>query len=527
MKAYLTKSTESNYRSILDERINTSYALRKRNLQHKNYQERVDLIAQMNKIDSVLEIRLNELSIQHDVQKSFESSTQEGKLILACNYLASDNIDVNKYGIYSIRKIIEGNYKTIDQVIPIEVINSICSCILLQENLSIYYEACTSLIHLTKCSSYFSKLLAEEKYLKVIIQLFLKENDIRIRSQLLLLLGNMLEELETAFLLQIQHHFNLCQIVLDYILNDNANENDSSIPMVSKWIMLWFIGIMIKYIPKQNIPELLYKSMPVFRVIITYLISNLNKKLFTEALSCIRNLFHQASECESLTLLLDNIDIHPLLSKYVDYSLSSNNLIDLFDILLTLTYSSNEAVDCLLRTDFFMNTGVFLNEFMMKRCSSKRMPMITLLNVLKNCTSCSNGRNHIVRKTSVTYYLCELIKVEKDKEIVKGILRVLLECLEDNRSDIKCEMVRIEVPEVFITKLNGETEAEMIELCLKGIDLFLAFGISIVKGKNILKELFEMLNVIEVLERLINHQDQSVSDYSNQLLMRYFEKKLN
>lgn len=528
MKTCTIKSSESTYRSILEERISNAYALRKKQNRKKNYEERADLIALMNKIDSVLEITPKQLSIQYELKIDFDSSCQERRLVLASNYLASDNIDVIKYGMYFIRTIIEGTHSKIEEAIPIEVVNSICSSLLLHEDLSIYYEGCTSLINLTKSSSHFTKLLAEEKYLKVIIQLFLKQNDIRIRSQILLILGNMLEELETPFLLLIQNHFNLCQIVLDYITKDNpksGNNNDIlSIPIVSKWIMLWFTGLIIKYIPNQNISELIYKSMPSFKVIISYLITNLNKKLFSEALSCVRNLIHQASECGVLTVILDQIDIYPLLSKYVDYSLPSTNLIDLFEILLSLTYSNNEAVDCLFKTNFFINTSTFLFEYSKKLCSSKRIAIISLLNLLKNCALCSDGKNYIVRKTSATFYLCEIIKVVNDKEIVKGILSVLLECLDDNRSDIKCEMIRIEVPEVFIIKLKDSTEAEMIDLCLKGIDLFLAFGTSIVKGKNILKELFELSNITEMLERLTNHQDQTVTGYSQQLLFRYFSK---
>lgn len=87
---------------------------------------------------------------------------------------------------------------------------------------------------------------------------------------------------------------------------------------------------------------------------------------------------------------------------------------------------------------------------------------------------------------------------------------------------IKMELVRLEIPELFVSCLHGSSnDNDTILLGLVSINSFLEFSKKRLKG--LLTKSFENLQIVTYLEDLALSKNQEISDSANCMLNKYYK----
>lgn len=530
-----------------DERIRTCYTLRKNKLIQKNFKQRYE--SYLKQAECSLEINLSDEivnSLPKNFMENFKNLEKKDKIYQIFTILSTSNdFQHISFCLYFLRTISEkfSNSSEIESLIPFELINTIFRILTTAKtnNMSIVYEAITFLINITKYSSlYTMELLKNKSYLNIFIQTFNLLSNIYIRGQIFLLLGNIIQEGEWDILQYIISSFPLCKILSDYLVSNLEN-----IPNNIKWIIIWNIGLIIKYYPLPNFESFfLSLHLPIEKICLM-IQTDINKLIFYESLECLRILTNKVSQylssssssqiISSMNDIFSKVNFYKSLDSQIACSKANDILYNIFNIMTNLSYISNDFLDTFCANNTFTTIENFLQEIIYKeKITNKKSAFIELLNFIYNSTLYLKTRKRVVRKNNIIKYLAQIAKESSDKEIINNIFEIILNILSSNESDKNnnyIEMIRLEVPELLLIVLTDTITKEGIftgvnkeisENCLDGILKFLIYGNDLVKGTNILFFLYEKNGLKDVLEKIAVQGGGKIAQLCTEINIKYF-----
>lgn len=533
--------------NISDERIRTCYTLRKNKLIQKNFKQRYE--SYIKQAECSLEINLSDEiinSFPKNFLENFKNFEEKDKIYQIFSILSTSNdFQHISFCVYVLRTISEKftNSSEIESLIPFELINTIFRILTTTtNNMNIIYEATTFLINITKHSSLYTVEFSKNKnYLNTFIQTFNLLSNIYIRGQILLLFGNIIQEGEWEALQNIMSSLPLCKILSDYLVTNLEN-----IPNNIKWIIIWNIGLIIKYYPLPNFESFFLSLHPPIEKICLMIQTDINKLIFYESLDCLRILTNKVSQYLSSTSssqiiplmneIFSKVNFYKSIDSQITCSKSNDILYNIFNIMTNLSYISNDYLDLFCENNIYITIENFLQEILYKeKITNKKFAFIELLNFIYNSTLYLKTRKRIVRKNNIIKYLAQIAKGSSDKEIITNIFDIILSILDSNESDKNnnyIEMIRLEIPELLlivltdiITKESTLTSVnkEISENCLDGILKFLIYGNDLVKGTNILFFLYEKSGLKDVLEKMSVQGEGKIAQLCTEITEKYFK----
>lgn len=528
--------------SLSDERLKTCLTLRKKRLSQKNFKSRYDAYIKESNCNLQIEIPNETLnSFPSDFLHKFTAATEAEKVsYLLCLLNSTNEYHFIAFAVSSLRQISE-RFKSssdVDNVITQEHFNTIFYMLSSQgSNESIIYEILYFILNVIINSDNLRRQFATNKNILLrLIQNFYISSNNYIRGMFFMLFGNLIQEGEYDTLNYINSSLPYYKILSDYLVSNLEN-----IPSMLKWVIMWNINLIFSYSPSESMDGLLLTFGNAIGKICLFVISDIDKTIFKESLNCIKVVTEVLVEykvSETNVTMMNGIftNCH-LIKNLIPHITSSNHneiLYSIFSIITHLSYINDEYVYELRMNDVFPQVEQFLMDLIAKeQINSKKTSLKELVSFLHNCIYYPKCRKKIIRKNSIIKCFVHILKMISDKETIQEILNliiVILNIQESDKSNNYIELIRLEVPELFLNiikqiiqneNINVSTNKEICEKCFEGILHFLIYGKDLVKDSNILSSLYQEKGLRDIAEKSMMSSDEAIVKYCNEILNNF------
>lgn len=526
------RQIEKGNSSMRDARINSCYTLRRNKLCQKNFSERYSRYLQTTESSFMIKSEMFQ-SLPNEFIAKFQSGEKEVLIPQYTYFLSSSDEIIVAYSVWNLRKLVKNfTEENLEKYVQQQTFEAIIQCMLNAKNLSILYEATSIIGKITKTSSkYALQLSNNEPALLGLLGLFSNQTNYTIRGQLLLILGNLIEENGTEVLQYINSQFPLYEV-----LNEYLSEKLEEIPNNVKWIVIWNIGLLLDYTPEDKLSLLIPQILPSIQRICLLVRVCFNKEMFIDTLECV-DLIVMKAFTEDVIKIFSRVKIYSSIAMQIKATKSAEVLYNLFDILNSIAYQASNSNGNIFQE--ICDSGVFsviegyLNDIIVRIESlpKQKYPLIELIKFLENCIlEHKKSRNIIIRKKNILKNLIAIIQSTSDRQIISDVLSLILTAQEKesfDKSKIYIELIRLSVPELLkdIIQKNyaNRQYKDVIVQCLEGIYNFLEYGSELIKTVNILLKLYNEIGLKELLDVvMMESNDDEVQNKIKNIYMNYY-----
>lgn len=540
---------DSRYAKIKNAREDSSLSLRKEAFYKSLIKSRFSSLQTMNINDKAFEIDNTVLNINKELLDAFEKAGINDKVTIAYSQMNSDQMNYVMYGMKQIRNFTEtltaidsksnkanANHDYSNSLITFEIFEVIYHYLTSKTNLNLIYEACCAMINITRYIPYYCSKLSEEKYLLGLVDILLHQqpSSIIIKSQVLIIIGNILELQGEVFIPKLLQAISF----FDYITNlfQVVTSQDSDLPMYAIAVLLWNMGSFIKHSSQSDIetiaPVIIVKVCPLLIKLIS---NDINRDIFTEGIICFNWIIDRMKEFPQVICLFNESNVYSHLNSFIASNYKSNAKIIkmILIIYVNLTLVSDDAIKLLTEDSSIYSTiEKILISFIdtLNVSQTKNDIVIFTYQLLNNCASMGQECNEIIRKTKIVEYTMTILNLHKsNRKLINEIVVFLSNAIDSNDSRIKMELMRYPLIEFAVSELTF-LECPITDIkanCLKIINLYLTYGDTLIKNKNIFKEQLELLNLPDVLSNLHNKSNndskRNIEDTIETIYNRYFK----
>lgn len=472
----------------------------------------------MNNLEDnhIFAIQPSSLGLTEDFFSTFMNS--ENKLEMATRLIKENDENLMKFGIRQIRNFTDTLKKNskIENLIHKDCFDTVIELLLNSKDNSVIFESSWVVINITNYSSYYANYLAMSDRIKDLFELLKSLDKFLLNNHLIWIFCNLLGESVEAHQ-SVTSKVDLMSFVCEHI------RNEDDLPNYFKSNLFWLLGNIIKYQKAEYVEA----CLNIFPYVFKYLRSNLDKNLFVEALFAVEKLSN--NHVKEIFDLFQKYEISLILIQYINTKSDSYELRLIFKILIDLSWTDEYNIKILYEANIFKIFENFLSESLIQQQSrqeylTKNIFIIKdLIIVISNfaSTEIQKVRDVLVRKTKILSYLLEVLKYTSKKEIIVEVLHVLVNSLMTEVSNIKMELLRVEIPEVFCQYLSND-DVEIQALSLKGILNFLLYADEIMEGHNIMKVQLESLGAVTIIDNLQQSKDDEVAKISFNIMTKYF-----
>ncbi len=466
------------------------------------------------------EIVVSDLILPSDFDENFRSS--DNMLNLALSYLRNTDTNIRQFGIRQVRNYsmtVNKNTKC-DEDINLSNWEDLFTIILTSSNLKEIYEISFILLNISFVSSSLLSFLTNSSYFKKLFDLLIEIEEYTIKNHILLILGNCLSESEA-----IHQKIISSTTIIGYVI-ELLKGKGLGLPRFFRNNLIWLVGNLYKYPSELVVSSLREEVIPE---VVKALSQTVDKELFSEACSTMVRIARENDEATHF--IIRQSQIHILLTSYVGSQMSADELDLVFQILGNLAFIDDAYIDDMLNHNLLSLSEVYMQsllekfnnpnfpDFFKKNKSAVNNFCWMITNV--SCNDKPSVRTRIVKKTKLPSLLLNLATMTSDKNLLKEILN-FFEALLDNESQIvKTELLRIGVFDFLCSKLMTNDFATQ-QKSLSSLEVFLEYGTTVMKDRNIIQEAMRFNGADVTLENLANVQDRNVSELAVELLQKYF-----
>ena len=456
------------------------------------------------------------LSLGENFIKSFFE--ENDKLSFATRLVYESDENLKKFGIRQIRNFTDTLDKTskIEEFIDQNFFETIMDIIIDSKDLQIVFELSWVLINITKFSSKYTKFLAKSQRIKHLFDLMINIQEFQLKNHFIWILSNIVSESEDTYLAVVKQ-VDLMKYVVDSIQNEQMN------PPYFNSTLFWLLGNLIKYRNISNVED----SYVIFPNVFKYLKSNIDKDLFMEALFAVEKL--SSNYLDVSFQLMTEWKIYEILIPYISTKTDFPELRSIFQILIDMSWNSEESMKGMYKTNILDYFEKFLSEslvicqsnnsYLTKHCLSFKYLLICISNFA--ASSKKKIKDELIRNTKIPSYLLELAKCTSNNTLIVEILEVFKNALDTPYSNVKMELLRIPTLELFCQNLSNK-DFQIQRICLDGILTFLLYADDIMKNKNIVKIQLESIGAVTEIDNLQQSKDEDVAKSSFNIMAKYF-----
>jgi len=326
--------------------------------------------------------------------------------------------------------------------------------------------------------------------------------------------GNLLGESETVSQ-TILRKCNIIQSTQRYL-------NSTNLPLYLKTSLFFLISNIIKYIAITDIRENYLSFLPIFA---NNLKSSLDSENFHYTLRLVKEITDKSEE-EDLKEILKN-NVHILLLSHIKQGMRNDNMELIFRIftsIINLNFD-DKFIDDLYSYNMFNILEAYLEcinfSSSTKESSKMLLAFTTLLDTLVYYLG-ESYRGRLVRRTKIPTLLIKLIEQTSNLEIIFNILSFFKISLDSNTNNIKTDLLRIPLLEVFC-RFVKTPNFDIQKVCLEGIFLFLLYGENLMKDKrNIIATQLELSGETYEIQNLISSNNEDIAKLAETINNKYF-----
>jgi hypothetical protein len=440
------------------------------------------------------------------------------KLDLAFRLLSENDENLQKFGIRQIRNFSDTLKKgmKVEDLIKPNNFDKIIDFMMNSRDNKIIFESSWAIINITNHSTYYSKSLAKSQYIMEIFKLLNCLQDFILKNHIIWVFSNLIGDNE-------ENSEIICSQVdlMSYVINNLKAEN--TLPSYFKSNLFWLLGNLIKY---RKI-EYVHASHGIYPIVFKYLKSNIDKNIFMEALFATEKLSCLYMD-ENFELMKEH-HVAVMLIPYISTKSPKFELKIILRILADLTWKDEYNIKAMYEEDIFDHFENYLSETLV--LSESRPDYISKqTDVLKDFILCIGNfastviekiKDDLIRKTKIPKYLVNLLKYSSSNQVIREIICSFNNALDTKISNIKMELLRINIPELFCQYLSI-SDVEIQRICLQGILNFLLYADDIMKQQNILKIQLETIGAVTEIDNLQQSNDDEVAKISFNIMTKYF-----
>ena len=461
------------------------------------------------------------LNLDEIFLNSFLSS--QDKLAFSLRLILEDELKLIKFGINQLRNFSLAliNNPNIKHEITETNIKDIFNLMVKVADSQIIFEAAWVFINLTQISKLYTNMIAKcEDIITGLFDMLESKKDLKIKNQILWIFANLIGDGEEIFLL-ITNSVD----IINYVCNQISVHSD--LPNYFKINLFWITGNFLKYktFPKEDN----FKSIfSIFPIIIKYIKSQ-DEFLFSETLICIFKLVHHLND--EVFEFLKNSEITKTIVPLISVNTHHCDLGNIIAIIMNLSWKDDTNIEEMVNLNIYDYMEQFLFDYLNLLKSGENTNLRKNVKLLKeflicisNFSSCDKKyiQEALIKNKKIKKYLIELLEYFPNKEIVYEVLLIFYNLLGSDDIKIKAEILRIQVPELFLEYLARDYDPKIKSLCLNGINEFLEYGDQIIPEKNIVLEHLTLLGLPCELYKLSTDANEELAEISNQIYNLYY-----
>lgn len=464
-----------------------------------------------------------DLNIEKDTLDIFFKSPN--KLEISLRMMNEADVNMRQFGIRQVRNYtdtLKRNAK-IDQVFKKIYYDDILNILFTSEDYKEIFETSWIIINLSLCSSEVIKYLTKEENIRQLFVKMTKIGDNQILNHFLWIFANVIGDRQESYQ-QVVSKVDIVPYVCNLV-------KASNLPLFLKSTCFWVLGNLGMYMEGTTVPPMVES---VANEIIKYLRSQINKEIYSEALSALAKIVKSSNNEEFIEYVIKQ-DIHTLLFNMISHSTDCYDLKNIFSLLGNFSYASDDFIKELSDNDGFKYLENFLAEALTNIRKSPSYLKHNACLIKDFCWTlaniCGGGdekiKGKLIRRTEITSLLLELYYMTTNNEIKKEILYYFCSAIDSRNSNIKTEVLRLKVLECFYGEMTGMNGNEIVLLSLNGIIFFLQFGETIMKSRNIVKEELEKKGIFQYIDDLQNSRESKIVEKSTFILNKYAKNDSN
>ena len=444
------------------------------------------------------------------------------------------------YAIYQIRNILESlsSKNELDYIFSEKHFNIIFIYLskeyndnALKEN--VIFELLKIIEYSSRLSPEYLKIICEnDSYLNCLINFLSKSNNLIIWSQVLLLIGNLIQIQGWGLLQKIHQIIDLYKI-LNNLITSHLSE---LIEFKCLSNVVWNYGFIFKYTPSEillSIFEFLKKGIEILCKLSKICLSQSD---FIEIITCINYIFYKI-EYKSYKNIILSTSLIKNLSDIININ-ESNEKIYLILVLFNILFSKNENfIEEFITTDIIENIKMFFDDFIQENISFSDEFLIEFISFINNCCTNTNLRmiicepNHLL--TNLIGYQINITSNKVLKFIHEFFLN-LMKYEKLDRDNIYLEFIRFEYPERLFYQFDNiynkneifsNEIKDLVIIILQQIVNLLSFTDQLFEEKNLIIERYNYLGDFkQMLESLLTNEEENslLFKLSKEILITYF-----
>jgi hypothetical protein len=477
--------------------------------------DRINKTRNFQKIDdSKYEIKVESLLIGNDLTDNYFKSNHKVDDIFIM--LENNEENIRKFAIKQLSYLsdaLEENKSLINSFNQ-DYFNKILKFLVQTKDMNEIYEFTFIIINITRFSGEFVEHIAHSRYISQIFDQMELILDPVILNHYLIIFGNLLGESENTSQIILKN----CKI----IESSQRYLNSTNLPLYLKTSLFFLISNITKYIPITDIRDIYLTFLPIFA---NNLKSSLDNENFNYNLKIIKVITDKSAE-EDLKEILKN-KIHILLLSHIKQEIRKDNMELIFRILTNLINISldDNFIDDLYSKNMFNIIETYLECINFSSSSKECSKMLLALTIFLDTLIYYLGdgyRSSLIRRTKIPTLLIKLIEQTPNLDIAYNILSFFKIALDSNTNNIKTDLLRIPLLEVFCRFIKTHN-FEIQLVCLEGIYLFLRYGENLMKDKrNIVTTHLELSGETYEIQKLISSNNDGIAKLAESINNTYF-----
>lgn len=489
-------------------------------------------------------IQIDDLHVENnDSVKLFMSVDNDMKIKLALEMLNSPDISLYKFGIKQILNFLsvldKSHSSKTRELFTDKVLET------LMENMfkpgqekKIIYETCCVFIYLTYFLPDYSVFLVQ--YLDRLFTSFLvNQNDNFIKSQVLWVFIHVLLEKKEEVKSKMQNYNALINLVFSTI--DQCRTNSFELLNYLGKIF-WLYGLLYTIQdPHELIVQRALKDIPV---IAQFTVTQLKLNVFNEAVYAIKEFLIAYMNDDKLSTTKADNPYYKMIIK-CDFPKNLTNKIfeeneindfetknSIINILINITYLSNKQTLRLIEEGILEQIEKCLDYTIRTEKTNKKKFINSILDLIHNICDCDDEtvQNSVVRKSSVCKYLIQMGNNKQFSFCFEEIIGIFLFLLELGSIRIQTELVVIKLPELLdemLSEFEFPQNNELAIKCLSCMKILFEYGEGMIKGRNIITDLYNFKLTKSKLEKLASFTEEGeqikiISSLASEILEKYF-----
>ncbi len=484
-------------------------------------QRRCAAFSKILDVDEKYSIQPFQLNLDEKFLNSFFSS--QDQLGFALRLILEDDLKLIKFGICQLRNfslVIKINSHIKHDITEMNI-KDIFNLMVKVDDSQIIFEAAWVLINLTQSSELYTNMIAKcDDIITGLFDLLKSKKDFRVKNQILWIFANLIGESEEIF-----HSIKNCVDIINYVCNQISV--DSDLPIYFKQNLFWITANFLKY-KTFTIEDSFYSIFSIFPIIIQH-IKTQNEFLFSEVLFCVFKLAHHLKD--EVFEFLKNSEITKTIVPLISIKTYYFDLRHIIAIIMNLSWKDDTNIEEMFNLNIYDYMEQFLFDYLNLLKSGENSIIKRNVYLLKDFLTCisnfascdkKNIQEALVKDKKIKKYLIELLEYFSNKEIVHEVLLIFYNLLGSDNKKIKTEILRIQVPELFLEYLARDYDSELKSLCLNGIKDFLEYGGYMMPEKNIVLDHLTLLGLPCELDKLSNDANEELAEISNQIYNIYY-----